>query len=159
MTELFEIFRRSMMAAGPDSRQQAFEIFLSDPDLSIEALARDYFDRHAASWVVRGNSYSVAFQREEPEPVKRPVPEPEAVAARAEAKEKIAEEIKARVRNVVLLNLELPNGKTLRQSTGAECAKAGGFFAEVAKHIKATEVVDKHLTETDLQNIKRRIYK
>lgn len=157
MTELFEIFRRSMMAAGTDSRQKAFEIFLSDPELSIEALARDYFDRHAASWVVRGSSYSVAFQREEPP--KRPAPEPEAVAARVEAKEKIAGEIKARVRNVVLLNLELPNGKTLRQSTGAECAKAGGFFAEVAKHVKATEVVDKHLTETDLQNIKRRIYK
>lgn len=143
MSKLFDIFRRSMMAAGADSRQRAFEIFMADPELSLEELAKDYFDRHASTWKVRGSSYNVAFQREES-------------AKRAERAESA---LLAEIRPVILLDLELPNGKTLRQSTGAECAKAGGFFAEVAKHIKATEVVDKHLTETDLQNIKRRIYK
>lgn len=143
MSKLFDVFRRSMMAAGVDSRQRAFEIFMADPELSLEELAKDYFDRHASTWKVRGTSYNVTFQREES-------------AKRAERAESA---LLAEIRTVILLDLELPNGKTLRQSTGAECAKAGGFFAEVAKHIKATEVVDKHLTETDLQNIKRRIYK
>lgn len=67
-------------------------------------------------------------------------------------------EMKAKLRSVVLLDLLLPDGKALRDATGAECAKAGGFFADVAKTLKPSQVVDRHLREGDLQNIKARFY-
>lgn len=66
--------------------------------------------------------------------------------------------LKTAIRDVLLLDLELPNGKLLRHATGAECAKAGGFYSEIARHIKPTQVVDKHLTEDKLRDIRARFF-
>jgi len=66
--------------------------------------------------------------------------------------------IKEKLREVLLLDLVLPNGKTLREATGADCARAGGFYVEVSKHIKPTQVVDKHLTEANLRDIRSRYF-
>lgn len=52
----------------------------------------------------------------------------------------------------------MPNGKALRHATGAECASAGGFYAEIGKHLKATQVVDKHMSEANLQDIRARYF-
>lgn len=60
--------------------------------------------------------------------------------------------IKERI-HVILMNLPMPNGKLLRDCTGAECVKFGGWFATIAKNIKPTEKVGKKLTEIDLQNL------
>lgn len=66
--------------------------------------------------------------------------------------------LKSKIREVLLLDLELPNGKLLRHATGAECTKAGGFYGEIARHIKPAQVVDRHLTEDKLQDIKARYF-
>lgn len=154
----------------------------------VDMLARDYFDRMAAVWTVRTEApSSKSFGRTEVSQDKvdrqstpraeRPSPAPTvpALAAaiaeikkpelvrrtmeEATARTAIAfNEMKAKLRSVVLLDLLLPDGKALRDATGAECAKAGGFFADVAKALKPSQVVDRHLSEGGLQNIKARFY-
>jgi hypothetical protein len=61
------------------------------------------------------------------------------------------EELKNRVVAVVLLDLFLPNGKLLRDASGAECTKAGGFFAEIGKRIAPRNIVGNVLSESELQ--------
>lgn len=154
----------------------------------LEMLATDYFDRMAAVWTVRADTPSnkvfgrtdVAqgrIDRANTPRSERPKAPP-TIAAIATATEKMESpalvrrtleeaqarttiafnEMKAKLRDVILLDLILPNGKALRDATGAECAKAGGFFADVAKAIKPSQVVDRHLSEGDLQNIRARFY-
>ena len=54
---------------------------------------------------------------------------------------------------IVLMNLPMPNGKNLRDCTGSECAKFGGWFASIAKVLKPNEKVGSHLSEQDLKNL------
>lgn len=171
---LFDVFRSTMMDNAAGSRKEAQDAFVermkSDPAY-LEMLARDYFDRFAAVWTVRTEAKdSKAFLRTEvsqdkvermsgPRAVVQPIGlvrrTKDEAAARTTA---VFEEMKAKVRGIILLDLILPNGKALRDATGAECAKAGGFFSEVAKAIKPSQVVDRHLSEGDLQNLRARFY-
>lgn len=170
---LFDVFREAMIGNPDGSRKEQQDGFIermkSDPAY-LEMLARDYFERMAAVWMPRaeptgGHSFvrtEVSQDKVERQSHPRPASKPlelvrrtrEESAARTAA---AFEELKAKVR-VVLLDLVLPNGKALRDATGAECAKAGGFYSEIAKHIKPTQVVDRHLSEGDLQNIRARFY-
>lgn len=171
---LFDVFRSVMMDNADGSRKDAMDAFLaemkSDP-AHLDALAADYFERMAAVWTVRSEAPgSKSFGRTEVAQDKatrqsvpramRPAKPLELVRrSREEAEVRtvtLFEEMRAKLRDVVLLDLVLPSGKALRNATGAECAKAGGFYADVAKSIKPTQVVDRHLTEGDLQNIKAR---
>jgi hypothetical protein len=154
----------------------------------LDLLAVDYFDRMAAQWTVRETApASHTFVRTDAAQGRieraiasrseRTAPPPSVAAIatavdtmkspalvrrsveEAAARTTIAfNEMKAKLRSVVLLDLLLPNGKALRNATGAECAKAGGFFADVAKAIKPSQVVDRQLSEGDLQNILARHY-
>lgn len=63
------------------------------------------------------------------------------------------ESLKARVANVVLLDLVLPNGKTLREATGADCARAGGWFAAISKAVKPKQIVGEVLSEAQLKRM------
>jgi hypothetical protein len=63
------------------------------------------------------------------------------------------EALKSRVVQVVLLDLKLPTGKLLRESTFAECARAGGFFAKIAKKGQPKQIVGKVLTEEQLRGM------
>lgn len=153
----------------------------------LEMLALDYFDRMAAYHAVKSTDLGHTFGRtdvsiaqnarrivslvadrrfekaapeiraQKDEEKRRKFREEAAIRANeilADMKEAVRESI----RNVILLDLVMPNGKTLRHATGAECRKAGGFYAEIAKSIKPTQVVDRHLSEADLQNIRARFY-
>ena len=51
----------------------------------------------------------------------------------------------------VLMKLPMPGGKTLGQSTGAECIKAGGWLAAVGHKIGRRNIVGEKLKEKDLQ--------
>lgn len=171
---LFDVFRATMMDTATGSRKEAQDAFVervaADPAY-LEILARDYFDRMAAVWTVRTETpASKAFVRTEVsqdkvERMSRPRGEVKPIALVRRTKEEAAartasafKEMKAKIRGVILLDLVLPNGKALRDATGADCRKAGGFFSEVAKSIKPTQVVDRHLSEGDLQNIRARFY-
>ncbi|NNV20571.1 hypothetical protein EHE22_09055 [Ochrobactrum pseudogrignonense] len=171
---LFDVFRSTMMNSAAGSRKEAQDAFIeqmkSDPEY-VELLARDYFDRMAAVWTVRTETQaSKVFTRtdvsqDKVERMSHPRGQVKPLELVRRTREETAartatafEEMKAKVRSIVLLDLVLPDGKALRDATGSECAKAGGFFSEVAKALKPTQVVDKNLTENDLQNIRARFY-
>lgn len=171
---LFDVFRATMMANASGSRKEAQEAFVaqmqSDPAY-LETLATDYFERMAAVWTVRSEAdHTAAFGRtdvsqDKVERMSHPRSKSRSVALVRRTKEETVArtnaglaEMKANIRGIILLDLVLPNGKALRDATGAECAKAGGFFTEVSKAIKPTQVVDRHLAEGDLQNIRARFY-
>jgi hypothetical protein len=155
---LFDAFRSAMLSNPNASRKEAFEHFLETVKSSpayLDALASDYFHRMEAQWKTEqvGKSVSLvatpATQRRAEISAERRA---ESVARAAKADD----EVKVRFRAILLLDLTLPNGKRLRDATGAECAKAGGFYTEVSRHLKPTQVVDKHLNEAELRNIQTR---
>lgn len=147
---IHEAFRDAMIGARHNSRKDAMDLFLEtmkSDTAYLEILARDYFDRNAAVWTVHVDKPgSASFVRRD-------------IRAEREARSRtVYAEMKNKIRDVVLLDMLLPNGTSLRHATGADCAKAGGFFAAVARAIKPTSVVDKHLSERDLQNIRARFF-
>lgn len=155
---LFDVFRTSSLNDPSASRKDAFELFLieikREPKL-IRALAEDYFYRMAAQWEPQkvGKSFTLAATPATQRRVEMTV---ERRRESAERTQKAVADLKVRIRAVVMLDLVMPNGKMLRHCTGAEMAKFGGMFTEVSRHLKPTQVVDKHLNERDLQEIRSR---
>ncbi len=141
-TTLFEAFRNAMRGGNRKDGKDAFlKEMLSDPYYT-ELLAADYFERMSSTYKAVGTENNYAVVRE----------------ARQRQRAQVYTKLKSRIANVVLLDLMLPSGKTLRESTGAECKRAGGFFDLVASHLKPTQVVDKHLSESDLRNLWSRFH-
>jgi hypothetical protein len=159
-----------MIGNPSGSRKEHEDAFIkamkADPAY-LEMLARDYFERMSAVYMVREVAQNVhTFTKtgvsidkgaqisasKSTEVVRR-----ERAESAARAADTLAA-MKAKVREVVLLDLPMPDGKLLREATGAECAKAGGFYEAVGRALKPTQVVDKHLSEGDLQNIRARFY-
>lgn len=156
---IFDVFREAMERKPSASRKEALDWFvgrIKAESVYLEELAIDYFQRMSSAWTVRDERHGYSFGRAAPLDMER-------VRKRREETNKRASEavsdLKMNMRAVILLDLMLPNGKALRHATGAECAKAGGFYAEIAKHIKPTQVVDRHLTEGNLQDIRARFFR
>lgn len=175
---LFDAFRDAMLANPIGSRKEAMDRFVetmkSDPEY-LDKLAIDYFERMAASWAVAGDEHDHSFTRTKVskdkggrisealtgKPKRKLVPRRSLLSERASSRKRSEDalnEMRKRIPTVTLLDLAMPDGKLLRDSNGADCRKAGGFYAEIAKHIKPTQVVDRHLSEGDLQNIRARFY-
>jgi hypothetical protein len=57
----------------------------------------------------------------------------------------------AAVKSIVLLELMTPCGKALGECTGAECARMGGWYREVAKRVAPGKIVVKVLSEDEVQ--------
>jgi len=173
MNSLNEVMRRIVANHGADSRKAAYDAFLAEMKSDakyLDALAREHFDREFPKWerkeVAPGSNvivpprsslmeifassspvgFSVASRRS-------PQVSRENKAQRAAEINRQAAAIAHRVRRVVLMDLRLPCGKLLRDATFADCANAGGWFVELARHGKPSEAVDKKLSEADLQNI------
>lgn len=171
---IFDVFRDTMMNNPEGSRvelQREFTRRMKSNKAYLDMLARDYFERMAAVWTVHpqktgGYSFGRTLVSQDkvarmshPKAVQKPVEVVRSERAAAATRTATAyAELKAKVRSIILLDMVLPNGKALRDATGAECAKAGGFYAEVSKRIRPTQVVDRHLSEGDLQNIRARFY-
>lgn len=60
---------------------------------------------------------------------------------------------KVKAFQIVMLDLVLPTGKALRDSTGKDCAKAGGWLAAIAKKIKPADIVGKVLSEAEVRQL------
>ncbi len=80
----------------------------------------------------------------------RPPAKPEERAARAEQQTALVENIKEQV---MLLNLEMPNGKRMRWCTGAEMTKFGGAFTKIGKKIGATKIVGQEMDEKQVRQL------
>jgi len=79
-------------------------------------------------------------------------------AERAREREKkteaMAEIIKERAKKLVILDMVMPNGKLLRDCTGEDCIKAGGWFHKIAARLKnPTDVVGRVFSEKRLRQI------
>lgn len=108
-----------------------------------EALQEDEQFQRAVDWYFFVNMYDYMVTSRNHKPT---------AAARAALTQQV-EQIKRQVERVVLLNLVLPSGKALRDATFAECARAGGWFAKIAKMGKPRQVVGKVVTEGQLQAV------
>lgn len=77
-------------------------------------------------------------------------------ATKADAKAAIAAHIE-RSAKLVLLDLILPNGKKLRNATGADCKglapKMGIWLANIARKVQPNQTVGKILTEKEVRHI------
>jgi hypothetical protein len=94
-----------------------------------------------------------------------PEPDPKAQAEqrdRRKAEERALVEAKkaagqARMAKIVLLDMVLPHGKSLKDSTGRECAQLGpqigDWLNRVAGEVRPTQVVGKVLSEERLQEL------
>jgi hypothetical protein len=71
----------------------------------------------------------------------------------AEAKMRLG----GKIQNFVLMNLMLPHGKRLRDSTGAECGrlanKMGLWLRRIAEQVGPREIVGEVLNEEDVQGL------
>jgi len=79
----------------------------------------------------------------------RPAPKSESRAARAAKMAEIVKDIKSKI---VLLDLKLPSGKSLRASTFGECAQCSGFFGRLAKKGKPNQIVGEVFTEDQVRS-------
>ena len=52
-----------------------------------------------------------------------------------------------------LLDLVMPNGKTLRQCTGQDCRRFGGWATRIAKHVPAKKMVGDVLSEAQVSKL------
>lgn len=155
---IFDIFQRSLRNDPDGSRKDQFKAFLKairESDDLVEQLAETYFEQNYHRFKIQEKGGSVQI-------VGTPVEERRAatIAARQERDAQIETLAQARVnraldhiKNIILLDLKMPNGKKLRECTGADLAKIGGWASELSTHIGATEVVDKHLNEADVRNV------
>jgi hypothetical protein len=78
----------------------------------------------------------------------------------AQARKRSAQSVKGkktRLKKLVLLSLVLPNGKTLGETTGAECVKlgpkVGRWLSTIGSRVSPTELVGKALTEKQVRTL------
>jgi hypothetical protein len=74
--------------------------------------------------------------------------------AKTETKTKLNEHIKTQAK-IILLDLMMPNGKALRDCTGIDCRKFGGWFGRIADKVGRKKVGDV-LSEKEIRNLRKR---
>jgi hypothetical protein len=80
-----------------------------------------------------------------------PPPNPE--PPRRSIKSEDVKDARSRLQRIVLMDLILPTGKRLRESTGDDCAKAGGWLRAIARVVNPTEVVGAVLNEEQVREM------
>jgi hypothetical protein len=60
---------------------------------------------------------------------------------------------KREIESLILLNLQMPNGKLLGECTGSECKRFGGWYVEIAKVVPAKKLVGDVLNETEIRKL------
>jgi hypothetical protein len=155
MSEIFEIFRRVMLADPKAARKDAADRFYAEvvtDKARVRAIIDAEFYRLAAQWEPKEIGPGNHTLAGTPATARRAVTTADRATSAARIA-KVREELVASIRPFIWLEMEMPNGKKLRHCTGAELAKFGGAFLEMSKHLKPTQVVDRHLSEADLRAI------
>lgn len=153
---LSDAFRNAMLNDPKASRKEAFKHFLETVRSNaayVDALAEDYFYRMAANFEpmeTGKGSYSLVGT---PATKRRAEQSAERRADSAARVAKAERELKESIRPFIWLEMLMPNGKKLRHCTGAELAKFGGVFYTLSHKLKPNQVVDKHLSESDIRNV------
>lgn len=119
----------------------------------LDERAADMLDSVIEYWFTNNYHSLVAPVARAPRPP-REVVKAAQTAKVAEIKANVQARIQEEAR-LLLLDLVLPNGKALRDSTGNECAKAGGWFTKIASRIPPGKKVGKVLSEDQLRSLWR----
>ena len=82
--------------------------------------------------------------------VGRPPTQHEERASRAKQQLAVVENIKEQI---MMLNMEMPNGKRMRWCTGSEMTKFGGAFTKIGKRVGASKMVGSVLDEKQVRQI------
>lgn len=135
---------KRLMEENSRASEQKLQAMFADKVRSDD----DYIDAIIEYWFA--NNYRSLVSKPE-----APAQKQRAVAERAARVEVIKEKIKIAATRIVLLDITMPNGKALRDCTGKDCAKAGGWLSKIAKSIKTTDVVGKVMSESAVQKIFR----
>lgn len=126
-----------------DAREQLWSQLQTDSEQFFRLLFDNWFETNWPRYRAIVSYGAVALMKDENRKTRK--------AKRRERK--LIKRAVETVTQLVLMNLKMPNGKLLRDCTGADCSRFGGWCLDIAKRIGATEKVGKHLTETDLQNL------
>lgn len=123
----------------PEAKQKAaFLKAIRDDEELLEALIYEWLSI----------KYSTAYR------IAVPPSREEVRASRSDGvaqRERAVAAIKVRAIQMVLLDMVLPNGKPLRDCTGKDCAKAGGWLSKIAGAIKPTDKVGAALNEEQVR--------
>lgn len=79
--------------------------------------------------------------------IQRPIP------VLAAQREELTSKVEAIKEQIMLLNLEMPNGKRMRWCTGAEMEKFGARYQQIAKKVGKTKTVGEVLSEEQVKAI------
>lgn len=71
----------------------------------------------------------------------------------AAQRQELASKVQSFTEQIMLLNLEMPNGKRMRWCTGAEMEKFGTRYQQIAKKVGKTKTVGQVLTEDQIKAI------
>jgi hypothetical protein len=130
----------ALIAKHPGTDRKAiFEMFCSDIDID---LTNPY--QRAVAWYffVNMHDYLTTNRNYKPDPIER---------ARAKAQQ--SEEVERIKGQIMLLNLTMPNGKPMRDCTGAEMAKFGNRYQRIAEKVGKAKLVGLVLNEEQVQEI------
>jgi hypothetical protein len=123
--------------------ESLFQIFANECAPYFMEICRYYFANTLRA--IRPRSVGPAV-------IRTPVTEAE-VAEVAAIKTEAKQKAKAVITERVLLDIILPNGKMLRDSTGSECIQAGGWLTRVGKLVQPNEKVGAVLTEKEVKAV------
>lgn len=133
-------------------RDLALKVCEEHPDSNVEELAESFLSElerfpdymeSIAVYIMANVRASLNIRRSEGS---RQDPR---TAAAAAAVGNLTKKIVARV----LLDFQMPSGKTLRESTGGDCMKAGGWLKAVGLAAGKSAIVGDKLTEDQLQKL------
>ena len=79
-------------------------------------------------------------------------------AQKAKAEEDEAVEVVKATITGRLLEMITANGKPLRECTGTECIKMGGFFRRIGERVGGTNLVSSIMTEADVRTLAEETY-
>ena len=144
-------------------RELLLELVQNYPNADEATIARHLRDRVLGDeseylmsillYYVRNNMRSLQPGR--PSPAERAARHAEAITAVDAVKQQVREHIK-REAKILLLDMIQANGKPLRQCTGAECTRFGGWLAAIAEKVGAKQIVGDVLTEQDVRRLFKR---
>ena len=138
-------------------REMALRICKDNPQLvkddDIEALAQLFESevRKNPGYLESISIYVMANVKASLE--ERPTYKPRTPAQKAAIEKAVENSVVNKIAAKVLMKFRMPDGKTLDESTFADCAKAGGWLTKVSTFGKPDEIVGQKLSEAQLRRL------
>jgi hypothetical protein len=135
-------------------RDLALKILIANPDEDVENLVEEFMEMLTKDTdAFRSLAiYGLQNVKTALHPVRAPSPRTSPQATEKQIIEGQAAEITKKITDN-LMQFMMPSGKTLADSTGAECDKVGGWFKVIGKKVGRQGVVGQKLSEEDLQKL------